>query len=65
MAGAGQRLAQRAHHVRQPAGLGERMNFAAGQKNSHKKVPRSKFQVPKKLQISNAENSALNSAANL
>ena len=35
VARARQRLAQRAHHVRQPAGFGERMDFAAGQKNSH------------------------------
>jgi hypothetical protein len=36
MARARQCLAQRADHVRQPAGFGIRMDFAAGQKDPHK-----------------------------
>ena len=31
-----QRLAERADHVGQAAGLGERMNFAAGEQNFHR-----------------------------
>jgi hypothetical protein len=32
-------LAQRANHVRQPAGFGIRMDFAAGQENFHNLQP--------------------------